>query len=585
MSLHSRFSRIPVGFAFLLALMFLPSIVLGQNNDTPKSQDWMGTLDTGLGKLRLKLAIAKDGDSYSAVMYSVDQGNAKMALDSFSLQDGVVKFAAKKFQMSYEGKVTDDGDSITGKFTQLGRTFALNFEKTSADAKWKHTESWTGLMKAGAQEFDFQIRIFESEAGKLKGKLDSFSESVFDLPIDYSMNDGVMEFKVLISNATYKGTRSDNGNEVSGHWMQRGNKLALNFKKIAIKETRKPVPPRPQTPKAPFPYDSKDVSYDNKKDKVKLAGTLTTPKGKGPFPAVILISGSGAQDRDSTIFHHKSFFVIADALTRKGVAVLRYDERGVGKSSGDIGSANSLDLARDVEAGIAFLKQHEKIDAGKIGLIGHSEGGYIAPMIAARNKSVAYIVMMAGPGVPGKQIVLNQSRLIMEAMGLKKEDIDQNVGFSKALLGVLEEKPPVGELKERLEKRFDSYLATLPDDVQKKLGDLSEQKQSISQMSSNWFLFFANHDPRNDLRKVKCPVLVINGTKDLQVDPDLNLPEIEKALKQAKNEDVTIKRLENLNHLFQKSKTGRVDEYAKLTETFNKDALKLIVDWVREKTR
>ena len=551
-----------------------------------KDQTFEGTLSVPGAKLRMQLKLTRNNNKrLRATLFSVDQNNAEIKIDSVSIRDEKITFSAKALRIEYAGTFSEDGKNITGTFKQGGAPFKLDFAKIANVKPNRHIESWQGVLKAGTQEFDFQVRVYESESGELSGKLDSFSENLFGLNLIYSVKDNDVHFELPLTKAKYSGTYGPKKETITGTWEQRGNQLDLNFKKIALEKTRDASSARPQTPKPPFPYNVKEVSYENKKDGVSLAGTLTTPKGEGPFPAVVLITGSGQQDRNSTIMGHKSFWVIADALTRKGIAVLRYDERGIGKSTGDFSKVNSLDLARDVECGLDFLRKQPNIDAEKLGLIGHSEGGYIAPMIAARNKRVAYIVMLAGPGVPGRQIVLNQSRLIMNSTGANKEMVDLSINFSKALFDQMEKSAGQGDMVKQLQKRFDQFTNGLPNDKKKELGDLDQQRAGMHRMATPWFQFFAMHDPRQDLRKVKCPVLVLNGTVDLQVDADLNLPEIEKALKQAGNGDVTIHRLEKLNHLFQKSETGRIDEYPKLTETFNKDALKLVVDWVVSKTK
>lgn len=553
--------------------------------------NYLGVLDTGVGKLRLKLVVTTDkSGNKSAVMYSVDQGNAKMEFDEFDWQGNTVKFNAAQFFMKYVGTATDKNEKITGKFTQLEKSFDLDFKKVKAVAPDQHIQTWQGVLKAGTQEFDFQIRVYQTDQKKLIGKLDSFTEEIYDLPLEYEVQGNEVKFSLKITQATYDGKYSADKSQIVGVWNQRNGKFDLTFNTVPLDKTRKPAAGarkwnRPQTPKPPFSYKVADVTFENKNDKVNLAGTLTIPRAAGKYPAVILISGSGAQNRNGEIFGHKSFWVIADALTKAGVAVLRYDERGVGKSTGDIATANSLDLARDVEAGIEYLRSRSDIDPNRIGLIGHSEGGYIAPMIAARNDQVAFIVMMAGPGLPGQDIVISQTELILKNSGLPQEMIDAALNMSKQLFATLEKHRDDKDVLQKLNQTIDELVDATPEDQRKNFGDLKTARAGLVRMTSPWFKFFAFHDPRVDLRKVKCPVLAINGTKDLQVDPELCLPEIEKAFKEAGNKDVTIKRLENLNHLFQKTTTGNIAEYARLEETFNAAALKTVVDWVVEKSK
>ena len=569
----------------LIAFCFAVPDAIAQDEKKSKPEVWMGTLDAGVAKLRLKITVTEKDGKKTATLESLDQGKAKIPMDSFTVKDGVVKFALEKLTIKYEGKLNEKKTVIEGTFEQGGRELKLDLKKIDGFQPDKHVETWKGTMDAGARKFDFQIRIFDTYQGKT-GKLDSFSESMMGLPIELTIKDKQFDFDLKLTGAKYVGKLSDNKKTVKGKWKQRGNELDLEFKKIHLSQTRDPKAKRPQNPKEPFPYASKKITFKNEKDKITLAGTLTIPKGEGPFPAVILISGSGGQDRDETLFNHRPFWVIADRMSRAGIAVLRYDERGIGESTGDFSKANSVDLSRDIEAGVEFLKSREEIDKSKIGLIGHSEGGYLGPMVAARNKSIAFVVCMAGPGVPGKDIIINQTELMMKATGESDKEIKYALGMSRALIKTVEANPSLDEkaLIKKLEQTMDEYLAAnKPTKFFEK--NLEAAKAGLSQMASPWFRFFLFHDPRVDLRKVTVPVLAFCGTKDLQVDADLNLPEIEKALKEAGNKDVTIKKVEGLNHLFQKTKTGRIDEYGFLEETFNEDLLKMMVNWVVKKTK
>ena len=551
-----------------------------KSETAPKPEIWIGVLDTGIMKLRLKLDVTKDNGKQMAVVYSIDQGNARLKLDSYSEENGVVKFKFKKASIVFEGKLDPADKLIQGTFTQSGQPFELTFKKTDNYKPDKHIETWAGVMDAGIKKFEFQIRVFETYQGR-DAKLDSFSEGLLGLPIDLSQKDSAFNFELAMTKASYHGEFSDDRKSITGKWKQRGNELDLNFKQVELSKTRDPKAKRPQTPKAPFPYKSKLITFNNDKDSVKLAGTLTIPQGTGPFPAVILISGSGGQDRNETIFEHRPFWVIADRMTRAGIAVLRYDERGIGESTGTFATVNSMDLSHDIEAGIEFLKGRDEIDAARIGLIGHSEGGYLGPMVAARNKSVAFLVSMAGSGVTGKEIIRSQSRLMLGSLGQPKKEIDYAVNLSMKMIEVVEANKAADRetLVKKMEQRLEQYVAENEPSEEFK-NTIGSQKAAYATYANPWFRFFLTHDPRLDLRKVKVPVLAFCGSKDLQVDADLNLPEIEKALKEAGNQDFTIMKVEGLNHLFQKTETGRVSEYAHLEETFNEDLLETMVQWV-----
>jgi pimeloyl-ACP methyl ester carboxylesterase len=313
---------------------------------------------------------------------------------------------------------------------------------------------------------------------------------------------------------------------------------------------------------------------------------LTLPVGNGPFPAVILISGSGAQDRDETLFQHKPFLVLADALTRRGVAVLRVDDRGVGGSSGSTSQSTSEDFAGDVVAGIAFLKARPDIDAHKIGLIGHSEGGLIAPLVAGRSPDVAFIVLMAGTGMPGADVMYQQGRLILKTLGADEKTIERQRSLQQRLFAIIATEKDHGRSIARLREEAKKIVSELPEADRKNARAVeAEVEAQIIGVDSPWFRFFLTFDPRTAFRQVHCPVLALNGEKDLQVAPKENLSEIEKALKEAGNMRVTIRELPGLNHLFQTCKTGAVAEYAIIEETIAPAALKVIGDWVVDRVQ
>lgn len=345
---------------------------------------------------------------------------------------------------------------------------------------------------------------------------------------------------------------------------------------------------RPQTPKPPFPYSARDVLYPNPFDGSKIGGTLTIPPGKGPHPAVLLITGSGAQDRDETIFEHKPFWVIADHLSRAGFAVLRVDDRGVGATTGDATKATIQVHATDVEAGVAFLTQQPEVDGGRIGLIGHSEGGIIASIVAARQSAVRFIVLLAGPGVPGTVLNVQQVDALLpaesrEAPGARKAVLAAQSALNAAIAG----DRPDGEIRSLLEAALAAGdalsgpkgVALTPESRAQRL---EAQYQAVRKP---WFRSFLKTDPAVALRQVKVPVLALVGEKDIQVPAKQNLAAIGHALAVAGNGDVELHALPGLNHLFQKAETGHVREYETITETFNPGALALMTQWLRVRAR
>jgi len=372
-------------------------------------------------------------------------------------------------------------------------------------------------------------------------------------------------------NGVYEGTIAPDKSSIDGNWTQAGNTLALILR--PVKDEAALEPKRPQNPVKPYPYRDEDVTYENKIQNVTLAATLTIPQGKGPFPAVVLITGSGPQDRDETLLGHKPFLVLSDYLTRHGIAVLRADDRGTAKSTGDFKTATTADFATDTEAGIAYLKTRPEVDPHKIGLIGHSEGAVIAPMIAARNPDVAFIVMMAGTGVPGDQVLVAQGEAIAVTSGTKPEEAAKHAAKEKEMLALIEaERVPSEKDDAALEKQLREKMA----------GDVPEAQISlqIKQLTSPWFRYFLTYDPAVALRRVTCAVLVLNGEKDKQVLPQQNLAPIRQALEQANNKHFEVDELPGLNHLFQTANTGSPTEYAQIEETMSPVALEKMATWI-----
>lgn len=375
------------------------------------------------------------------------------------------------------------------------------------------------------------------------------------------------------------------GDERSCAFSQRGFALECDVEPVSADEfAALTAPKRPQTPKPPFPYASEEVAFDNAAAPgVKLAGTLTLPEGPGPHPAVVLITGSGPQDRDETIFEHRPFAVLADHLTRKGIAVLRYDDRGVAGSTGERETATMDDFAGDAWAAIEFLRTRPQIDAKRIGVIGHSEGGVVGPAVAlAHPKDVAFVVMLAGTGVPGSAIIPHQLALIMRANGADEATIAREKGYAERMHAALLASKP-GEAKPALEPILREWYDSLPADERQGIGDFEQAlADRVAPLDNPWMRNFLTYDPAPALAKLKLPVLAVNGTLDLQVDPEQNLPAIEKALK--KNEKAKTMRLPGLNHLFQAATTGSPNEYATIETTLDVSLLEVVTTWIRQTT-
>jgi uncharacterized protein len=534
--------------------------------------DWQGMLSVNGGQLHIVLHIvaAKDG-SLSATADNPDQGQMGVAADAVAFKDSKLTITMNAYNGFYEGTVNKDASEITGTWT-ADEPAELNFKRVAAPPAPPKPEAhttidgeWLGSLDTGAIKLRVVFKIASTSEG-LSAQLQSPDQSPAWMPATSATRTGsAITITLKALSVVFEGKIADDMNSIDGTFTQMGNPLPLNLKRV--KDQAELEVPRPQNPVKPYPYRELDVTYINKAAGDTLAATLTVPPGKGPFPAVLLIAGSGPHDRDESLLGHKPFLVLADYLTRKGIAVLRADKRGVGKSTGEYAKATTADFATDAEAGVAYLKSLPEVDRHKIGLIGHSEGAIIAPMAAVADADVAFIVMMAGSGVPGDQIIVEQGRLIAIAGGESKEKADEDAVKQRETMTLEEtEKDPAA-----LERLLGAKLASegVPD------ASISAQ---IKAFSSPWFRFFLTYDPATALRKLTIPVLAINGSLDLQVPPAQNLPAIRKAL--AGDPHAEVDELPGLNHLFQTAKTGSPAEYGQIEETISPVALDKIASWI-----
>ncbi len=429
---------------------------------------------------------------------------------------------------------------------------------------------WQGALEGHGMRLRLQLHVTHDDKRQLVAALDSPDQGVNGLPATkVSQKDAAFHFEIPVVSGVYDGTLNAAKTIIAGGWTQSGVEQKLEFRRSdKLLELV-----RPQNPVKPYPYKEEEVTLANAKANVTLAGTLTLPPGPGPFPAAILLSGSGPHDRDESLAGHRPFLVLADRLTRKGIAVLRFDKRGNGKSTGDYAKATTEDFAGDADAALAFLKTRKEIDARKIGLIGHSEGGLIAPIVAARSSDVAWIVLLAGPALKGEDILLLQSELILKAAGVGEGEVSRTLAFDKQTYALV-----------RLEKDPAALEAKLNDLVHSTstgaaLSPAAVQSQ-VRLLVSPWFRYYLDYDPVPALQKTMCPVLALNGEKDLQVPPKENLAKIQKALQDGGNKDFQTTELPGLNHLFQHGPTGSPTEYGGIEETMAPEALNAVSDWV-----
>ena len=458
------------------------------------------------------------------------------------------------------------------------------------------TGNWEGAAEVNGTELPIIFHITKDDTGKYSATFDSPKQQAFGIACSgvLQKEDSVI-ISIAIIKGTYSGKLTTDGLQLKGNMNQGGASLPLNLAKTGNVATKnKPI--RPQTPKPPYPYKSEDVVYSNADKSIEFGATFTVPLPepgvdyfRAPiYPTVILITGSGPEDRDETMFDHKPFAVIADYLTRHGIAVLRVDDRGVGKTTGNFSTATTADFANDVEAGIEYLKTRQDVDINHIGLIGHSEGGIIAPMLAAKRKDIKFIVMLAGPGINMMDMMGQQSADVMLSTGITKADVDLYTPLYKSIVtSILNAKDSASASKKTIEifKQWqkDKTASTIKNTtaVENEKGIINFTNTFIKQLSSPWLKYFMKINPADYLTKVNCAVLALNGEKDIQVAAKPNLASIKAALEKNKNTNFKTMEIQGLNHLFQHCKTCTVEEYGQLEETFAPEVLPIIAEWIK----
>jgi pimeloyl-ACP methyl ester carboxylesterase len=427
---------------------------------------------------------------------------------------------------------------------------------------------WQGTLDAGRE----RLRIILRLAGGA-GTVQSVDEGKLLPAVILRPAPGMVRLEMESIGAVFEGAADSAGTILKGEWRQSGASLPVAFHKVE----REPDAVRPQDPRRPFPYREKEVTVAS--GEIRLAGTLTLPRG-GKAPAVLLIGGSGPQDRNGSIAGHRPFLVIADYLTRRGIAVLRLDDRGVGSSTGNLEDATTADLASDAFAAAQFLRSREELDAKRIGLIGHSEGGLVAALAAARSPAPAFVCLLATPALPGDRILALQNDRILLAMGATAEAAAVNRKLQQSLIeavrgGVTDP----GEIR----SRFDKIVAETPEEQRAAAAALAGRAETqLEAALTPWFRFFLTYDPRPALERLRVPVLAIAGANDLQVPPRENLPELVKALEAAGNPNYRVIKLPGLNHLMQPSESGSPAEYSRIEQTIAVEVLELIRFWISE---
>ena len=417
--------------------------------------------------------------------------------------------------------------------------------------------SWFGAVKINGMPLRIKFNIIQNDS-LLTATLVSLDQGNMEVPATKVMFED-SKLTLSVANIGFEYTGEMIADSIIGSMAQGGMKFPLNLTRTAIAKTKRN---RPQEPNKPYPYNEEHVFIEN--GDVTLAGTLTLPKESSKHPAVVLVSGSGAQNRDEELMGHRPFLVIADYLTRNNIAVLRYDDRGFAESTGNFASSTTFDFATDAHAAVNYLKNRDEIDSERIGIIGHSEGGIIAPLVAVDEPALNFIILLAGTGVRGDSRLRMQSELMAEASGVSAVRRAESGAINRQVDDMI------------LQGKNNYEVTTFLNNYK----DINTAKQQASISTSPWFRTFVSHDPSQVLSKVNCRVLALNGTKDLQVPSKENLGAIEKALKKGENDRYKIVELEGLNHLFQHCNTGLFNEYSEIEETISPEVLQIMKDFI-----
>jgi uncharacterized protein len=462
---------------------------------------------------------------------------------------------------------------VTWPASAISQTPADRFVQTPAE---RFIGLWEGAIQLGSTRLRLGLTVEHDSPGAVKGFMTSIDQGHAKMPATLTVRGDTLVVDIPLASASYRAVIAPGRDSLRGTFTQ-GGSVPLTMRRT----TAMTIVSRPQEPKPPFPYRTDDVSFESKPG-VRLAGTLSLPPGSGPFPAVVMVSGSGPQDRDENLMGHKPFLLLADYLAKKGIASLRYDDRGFGKSTGDHSKATSLDFADDAEAAVRFLQANPSIARDRVGILGHSEGGMIGPIVAARSMDVAFLVLMAGPGIPGDSILMLQQRALLVAAGMPGAEIDIGARINRVLFDAARAGGDSAAVVGRLRAGMRELYPTLPEKTRKE----ATEEQIVSRLLQTvtpWFRYFIPYDPRPTLRRVTVPVLALNGTLDLQVPYKENLSAMDAAFKDGKNKDYRLVELPSLNHLFQTAKTGGLAEYSALEETISPSVLEMIAGWITER--
>jgi pimeloyl-ACP methyl ester carboxylesterase len=536
---------------------------------------WEGTLNAGGQSIRMIFHVSDDGGALSATFDSPDQGAIGIEATSAGVVEGNLIIGFSMMAAEYRATLVDG--ELDGTWSQGGGKFDLDMAPLAAPEVDAGAAAvfepvmgiWEGKLNAGGANVRLVFHIEDSDYGPV-ASLDSPDQGQKGIPVREVTFDGeYLALDIAAIGARYEAKWVDGALE--GTWKQGGGEIPFNMEKV----DEVAAADRPQNPEPPFPYAIEEVRFGSRADDAVLAGTLTLPQGEGPFPAAILITGSGQQDRDETIFEHKPFWVIADFLSRHGVAVLRYDDRGVFESTGDLTNATTALFAQDALGAVDLLGARD--DIASIGMIGHSEGGAISDLAAVADDRIAWTVRLAGASVSGREILMEQAPAVFRANGADESLIAELLEINTALYDIV----LAGDDPETARQKATAYVegkrAELDDATQAALG-LNEADKMLATLQNPWFLQFLAYDPAQDLRSLDIPVLALYGGKDVQVLASQNEPVARELLQ---HPDSRTHVYPGLNHLFQTADTGAPAEYGQITETISPQVLEDILEWIQ----
>lgn len=439
---------------------------------------------------------------------------------------------------------------------------------------------WDGAIDIPGGNLGIAV-VFETAAEGPAGWIDIPQQGAAGLAlVNVRYDEPMVHFELPAGQGTAVFDGEVRGDSIRGRFSQAGYSgvFSLNRTGRSVEPSADDAPPPP--------YAEEEVTFRN--GDITLAGTLTIPSSGGPFPAVVMITGSGPQNRDEELFGFKPFRIIADHFARAGIAVLRYDDRGVGGSTGNVSESTSADFAADVIEAVRYLRAHSEIDASRIGLVGHSEGGIVAPMVAAGSDAVAFIVLMAGTAVTGEQILFAQGEAILRANGATEAQLQTQRETQRRMFAVVRTGGGMAELESNLRAQVRAGIDSLPPDRRAAIADIdavvdAQVNGQLDAIRSPWFRFFLDHDPTESLERVHVPVLALFGELDLQVPPEVNREPLQQALDRGGNRDVTIHVLPKANHLFLTARTGSPNEYPTMEKVFVPGFLEMMTDWILER--